>query len=574
MNVHHEWPIISIVGITLLVGASGVGGYFLYQEFNPTTETSNQNLSINLETPDPVNANLAANLNTNSSLENLNANTNTALPEPSVGLSDGIRWNTPEEIPSLNLFDTEERYSREQGAQYYKVGEFIEGENKGSELLLVSATYEGPAFYPAFYRFIRKGDELSFLEKHSDDLYDTDEGIRSKSTINNKTVLSSLQFPEKFTGPDGEQLVSDPYVKALFQDDKLKVAFEDAALGTIYTTAGFPSNHADIFDRYGFYLQAPDGTVKVYSMKIPFLSADQIPAITWSNGSKNTQAYQSTDLTGCGSNSYASVVSDEDVHQMNDLKVTGTTSTNEKIYEFKDGNHPTLKNQYDHEYLVFGGAEKIPYEEFIFGHPLLFWVDSFGRLIQFRSTLFIPQAECGKPVIYLYPEQTTMASVKVEPRGGMTISDPLYGSGWTVKAEPNGKLTEHSSGKTYPYLFWEGRGAIYEQPKKGFVTPKEKVHSFLIEKLAKLGLNENETKDFLEFWEPKMQSAPYYFVTFLGNREMDQLAPLTVEPHPDTIIRVLMDFTPLQQPIDVEEYRIGTPKRKGFTVVEWGGVLR
>ena len=71
-----------------------------------------------------------------------------------------------------------------------------------------------------------------------------------------------------------------------------------------------------------------------------------------------------------------------------------------------------------------------------------------------------------------------------------------------------------------------------------------------------------------------MQAAPYYFVTFMGNSVMDELAPLNITPKPDTIIRVLMDFTELKAPISVEGYNIRTPVRKGFTVVEWGGVLR
>jgi hypothetical protein len=35
-----------------------------------------------------------------------------------------------------------------------------------------------------------------------------------------------------------------------------------------------------------------------------------------------------------------------------------------------------------------------------------------------------------------------------------------------------------------------------------------------------------------------------------------------------------MDFTPLEKPIKAKGYEIKTPERKGFTVVEWGGVLR
>jgi hypothetical protein len=55
---------------------------------------------------------------------------------------------------------------------------------------------------------------------------------------------------------------------------------------------------------------------------------------------------------------------------------------------------------------------------------------------------------------------------------------------------------------------------------------------------------------------------------------MNKIAPLTITPKPDTVIRILMDFTPLKQPIRVDDYEIKTPTREGYTVVEWGGVLR
>jgi hypothetical protein len=183
-------------------------------------------------------------------------------------------------------------------------------------------------------------------------------------------------------------------------------------------------------------------------------------------------------------------------------------------------------------------------------------------------------AECGKPVIYLYPTKTTNVSVKVEPKGGLSKSEPSYNNGWNVIATPDGQLTEIKTGNKYPYLFWEGRGGIYETPKKGFVVKSQNLHNFLIEKLAKLGLNEIETRDFIDFWEPRMVGAPYFFVTFLSNKEMDNLAPLTISPKPDSVIRILMDFSPLQKPISVEGYEIKTPARNGFTVVEWGGVLK
>ena len=46
---------------------------------------------------------------------------------------------------------------------------------------------------------------------------------------------------------------------------------------------------------------------------------------------------------------------------------------------------------------------------------------------------------------------------------------------------------------------------------------------------------------------------------------------LDINPNPDTIIRVLMTFKGLENPITVKEQKIVTPERKGFTLVEWGG---
>ncbi len=289
--------------------------------------------------------------------------------------------------------------------------------------------------------------------------------------------------------------------------------------------------------------------------------------------------YTGTDRGGCGSHNFASVASSLDAE---DLQVTGKTSFGDSIYELKNVQHEILNRVYDIDYnpSSYSVSEnpsenaKMSYGKFVQSHPVFFWYDSFGRLIKFQRSDFIPQAECGKPVIYLYPETTTEVSVQVAPKGGFTKTEPEYGNGWKVIATPNSELTEVSSNKKYPYLFWEGRGGIYETPKKGFVVKQTDVHNFLVEKLTMLGLNKKEQFDFMEFWEPKMTDSPYYFVTFLGTSDMDKIAPLTISPKPDTVIRILMDYTPLSYPIEVEGYNIRTPGRKGFTVVEWGGVLR
>ena len=56
----------------------------------------------------------------------------------------------------------------------------------------------------------------------------------------------------------------------------------------------------------------------------------------------------------------------------------------------------------------------------------------------------------AKPVIYLYPEQTQEVSVQLELDGKLTCAYPEYGSGWRVKAYPDGTLLDQDTGKKAP----------------------------------------------------------------------------------------------------------------------------
>lgn len=183
-------------------------------------------------------------------------------------------------------------------------------------------------------------------------------------------------------------------------------------------------------------------------------------------------------------------------------------------------------------------------------------------------------AERAKPVIYLYPEKTQEINVKVEPAGGVTESIPDYNDGWTVSATPESKITDlrGDKSKTYPYLFWESKdnGAEIDM-SEGFVVETKKLQSFFEEKLALLGLNKNEISDFTEYWVPELQGKKYVFITFYSQKRIDEEAPLTVSPKPDTVIRVYFDHKKLDKKIKVKPQELSATERKGFTVVEWGG---
>lgn len=176
-----------------------------------------------------------------------------------------------------------------------------------------------------------------------------------------------------------------------------------------------------------------------------------------------------------------------------------------------------------------------------------------------------------KPVIYLYPEDITDVSVKLDYNGTLTITEPEYGDGWNVTAYPDGRII--ADGKEYPYLFWEGKKAYELDENAGFCVSGSDTESFLLEKLSYLGLNEGEAADFMEFWLPHMEKNAYNIIRFHGEDYTDN-AVLDISPLPDTVIRVYMTFTASDEYVDIAPQTLeAAPERSGFTVVEWGGSI-
>lgn len=595
MNKKHLAVFLTVI-VVVLVGAAAI---FMYYSSNKQTPVANANSNVNQPV---VTANDNANVvvtNANTSVTNLNTNsvvntnsavnTNTSITTAtSLDPSGTIQWDGPKLTTSLKVFKkTTNNYDPEvgweegtNGAKYYSVGTYLSGTYKGGTIILVSWYPEGPYFYPVYTYFVKQGSKLYLLGKLTGVTETSEDGEfdTSKFTLDTKTTIASLTFPKTVSDAATKLIFSMPEYppNALFDKAQLAKVFTHPTLGEAFVTsaaAGASTVRAPMTGN-GLYFRAPDGTLRVYKMTIPFVTVEDVPSITWSGGTKNAVGYMSTDIGGCGFTNYLAVVPKSEVDVDTDLEAIGKNANGENIYGLRDANHTLLKKLYDEGYWTMPDTAKMSYAAFIASRPLVFWTDPYGRLVKFTNNQFQPLAECGKPVIYLYPQQTTDVTVTLKPAGGFTYTEPAYNQGWKVRATPTGNLTELLTGKQYPYLFWEGRGGMYQTPEQGFVVAQADVHTFLQDKLTALGLNTQERADFVEFWEPRMQSAPYYFVTFMGNEVMDQLAPLTVSPQPDTTIRILMDYTPLPQPKVVQGYTIRTPERKGFTVVEWGGVLR
>ena len=178
----------------------------------------------------------------------------------------------------------------------------------------------------------------------------------------------------------------------------------------------------------------------------------------------------------------------------------------------------------------------------------------------------------AKPIIYLYPTEETKVSVKLLKDDSITCSYPKYEESWEVVAKPNGDLTYLSNGRQLYALYYESKNNIkIDVQKDGFIVKSEDVAEFLEEKLEILGLNQREAEEFIIYWLPKLESNKYNYIRFATEEEINENMPLEINPKPDTIIRILMTYKGLDEPIDVEEQKLITPERNGFVVVEWGG---
>lgn len=178
----------------------------------------------------------------------------------------------------------------------------------------------------------------------------------------------------------------------------------------------------------------------------------------------------------------------------------------------------------------------------------------------------------AKPIIYLYPDEKKKIKVKLGNKQQITTSYPKYEDGWNVQANPNGNLLDLDTNKQLYSLYYENENTYkFKIEKEGFIIKGKEVAEFLEEKLEILGLNSKEKEEFIIYWLPQLEKNKYNYIRFASKEEIDINMPLEIEPMPQTIIRVLMTYKPLNHPIKVKEQKLTAVERMGYTVIEWGG---
>ena len=441
--------------------------------------------------------------------------------------------------------------------------------------LFVKTAANSYTFYQNFYKKQSSGNNSSYSNGEEKNIADT---FAANVTINKSDDLTDFTFPQTVTIA-GANFNLPAYGNFTgvgnFTDSPVPPA-NSTKLGSIENINFYRVVQADANGYQIVAILAYIGNYQIqYAPYDTMVSGNSyISFDTWTSGGEVNTSNLMTKEQGCGKASGFLIYKNP---SLSNLTKIGVGPSGQTVYQLINGD-PLLNFIYANDYsngqfVQDTTLQGLSLQQFQDKHAVMLVKNSLGDYqIYLRSDMVSP-GQCGKPVVYLYPTQTQSVSVKV----GATItkSVPSYGSdGWqNVIAQPNGTLSYQND--VYPNLFWEGTGdGLYPAVNSGTIVKTNDAVTTIKTQLQKQGLNKNEIADFLAYWTPKLPNTPYTRLTWFNTAQLNQLAPLTISPKPTTLIRVFLDFQGLQKPYTLNSQSFTAPARNGFTVVEWGGLLR
>jgi hypothetical protein len=456
---------------------------------------------------------------------------------------------------------------------FWQVGKTDDGKDI---VLANSLTIDGGPFL-----FLSKAGKNTLLKKESPDIFNPDsgkliyDGYGANTTQDNDTSYPELAAPQTLTLNGKKFSLQSKFGFPLLDSDSTKNL--TAYASTNYGPVSSESRTTD--QTSGTTYEAKRYVLQLYSFRPAYYQPDPVldnvkeGTITYTDNTTNKSTY-SNGFHGCSlGGSYYDVMLDKNAS----YTAAGTYgSSSVQLYTLSNqASAPIVKDTYDsyQSYAKDSGSDTFPsltMSQFLQKNPVLFFQNSLGEYTALYNGDVIVGGGCGKPVIYLYPQKAQNVSVKVD--ADIRISEPNYNDGWQVYAKPSGQLTVNR--KQYNSLYWEGLGKYYPDVTSGTIVAKAQLTSVLTQQLSELGLNSKESNDFLAFWLPKMPTTNYTRLTWFGTSQVNKIAPLSVTPAPDTVIRIFLDYEGLKAPMNLPSQKLNHLPRKGFTVVEWGGLLK
>lgn len=484
-----------------------------------------------------------------------------------------------DECRSLNAGSDTSYCPKGSNAKYYEISTNADG----STLILITAPSEGPNVRQedTYVATLSKSGAVTIYTQYPDQL---DSSIdKTKVTVQKADYPAALSFPKDVTlnqqtvTRGWAETTAGFYMNGL--SDYARGSTKALAPNKITTIDGKDFYDVNRDDESTFAIHEIFGAVKDYfavnyQLRDELNPKDGNQPITWNDGTANTDSFSSHG-PGCGS-AYGFMVLKN--ANPGDMIKAGTSKNGTVIYQL-----PTtdtfFSKVYTEDYLASADFLDAKYkslskDQFQSHHGLVIAKNGLGQYQVYLNSMLIQGGGCAKPVVYLYPTKTSDVSVQVGAL--VTKSDPFYNqaTGWQhVTAQPSGALIYQ--GKPYGSLFWEGLGlGNYPGITSGTVVPTSNAVATIRQQLAAQGLNSQESNDFLAYWQDKLPTTPFVRLSWLTTDELNRLAPLKITPAPQTVIRTFLDFQGLNLPVQMAPQSFHAPARNGFTVVEWGGLLR
>ena len=508
----------------------------------------------------------------------LNAETDPQVIKFITPTTGEVWLDKPIAIEKQGFFLPQEFDGGESDINYFNVG------NKGDNTIIMTAI-PGMGIY--YMLFEKSPDGKITLINHSDGLavYNSDYDNNLSTTLDPKVQISNDIHYDSLSIPNQIKL-----------DDKGSVALAPKypSLGFEYiepqsnNLVGNKQTEIKKFGKSTLYknesTNVETGLVSIsYSIKTPLntrITMEYEPldlslsGYKWSTGYSPESDSLHAISRGCGL-SNASVTRSDSITD-SDVVSVGKSGKGLVIYEFKDSNNALLQKAFTEFKDFYKDDPNFAYknmtiDEFVKLHALVIYKDLNNQWLVYVSDQLSPAGGCAKPVVYLYPEKQQSVTVKVG--ADVKISDPYYNpaTGWTAIAQPDGQLTV--GGVNFSSLFWEGPGyGQYPEITEGIIVKQQDVISTIRKQLALQGLNNNEINDFVDYWQDNLPTDPYVRLTWFNTSQMEQLAPLSITPKPDTVIRVFLDASGMKKPINIPKQNLKSIPRVGFTVIEWGGL--
>ena len=213
-----------------------------------------------------------------------------------------------------------------------------------------------------------------------------------------------------------------------------------------------------------------------------------------------------------------------------------------------------------------------------------YWLYHIGTRPERESNVEIPQSsyevdfvlEQGdmvwKPNIYLYPNVQTKMDLSLNfPQGGEVIkSIPAFPDKWeNIKVKPSGLIDNE-----YDYLFYEAALPDRWQVDEGWSVKKQNLRTFFQINLTEYGFNKREIADFTDYWIPRLNTSPYYAIYPQHTSKIDEVVELNISKNPKSILRLFYVIKEIPEHEDMLMPMIPEFERKGFTVTEWGVILK